>query len=204
MNKFLKDEHCEASELPALKPVLQGWLEAQRDYAKMVPGDYAWHYRERTCIGFLAAGVWRAGGIALEEWGTEKGPKAKRHKGRCDLWIFRRDRYDFHIEAKHRWSRATGKPNKQLGYIEAALAHATTDAAALTCPRKNQLGILFLAPYYPHGKQAGMGDHIATWLEGVDSIPHSAIAWVFRDRQGLRASSDAVGPGLVLIARTTK
>ena len=204
MNKFLKHEHCEASEIPALKPVLQGWLETQRDYAKMVTGDYSWNYRERTCIGFLAAGVWRSGGVALEEWRTEKGPKAERRQGRCDLWMFRRGRYDLHIEAKHMWSRATGKPKKELDYIEAALSRATTDAAALTCPRKNQLGILFLAPFYPPGKQAGMAGHLATWLKGIYSIPHSAIAWVFGDMQGLRASSSNICPGLVLIARTTK
>ncbi len=207
MNKFLKDEHCEASEIPALKPVLQGWLEAQRDYAKMLRGvDYSCHYGERPCIGFLAQGAWRSGGVALEEWRTEKGPKAKRRQGRCDLWIFRHDRYEFHIEAKHMWQPATVKPKKQLSSIEAALSDATRDAASLTCARKIQLGILFLAPYYTPTKQAGMAAHIASWLEGIYSIPHSAIAWAFRNRKGLSISRDEeeIVPGLVLIARTTK
>jgi hypothetical protein len=204
LKAFLKDDYSEARGVPALKPILQSWIDVQRHYSKAVAGDCSWYYRERTCIGFLAASVWRVGGVALEEWATEKGVKAKRRQGRCDLWIFRHARYNFHVEAKHMWSRATGKDDRERTFIERELSRATSDARALTCPRKNQLGILFVAPFYPPGKHTGMAEHVAEWLEGIYSIPHSAIAWIFRDRRGLRPSRGNVGPGLVLIARTTK
>jgi len=200
MKNFLKDEYCEANGIPELIPVLQSWITAQRDYVKAVVDDHPWNYGERSSVGFLAAGVWRSGGVALEEWQTEKGSKAKCRQGRCDLWVFRPQQYDFHIEAKYMRSRATGKPVKERTYIERALLNATTDAQALTCPRKNQLGILFVAPFYPTGKHEGMHEHITMWLKDIYAIPHSAIAWII-NRKGLRPSPGNVCPGLVLIAR---
>jgi hypothetical protein len=203
LNRFFADEYYE-TKIPALRGILRAWIDVQRDYSKAVVGDYSWNYRERTCIGFLAGAVWRSGGVALEEWLTKKGSKVEQQRGRCDLWIYRRDRYDFHIEAKHMWSRATGKRSSELGYIERELSRAVADSNRLSCPRKLRLGLLFIAPFYPIGKQREMSDHMANWLKDIYSIPHSAIAWCFRDRRTLRAGRWQVGPGIVLLARRPK
>src|SRR2546422_15947 len=48
-----------------------------------------------------------------------------------------------------------------------------------------------------------MSDHVAKWLRGVYSIPHSAIARHFRDRRTLRGGRWSQFPGIILLARTT-
>ena len=204
MNKFLRDEYYEAHDIPALKPVLAKWIAVQREYTRQIGDDFAWNYRERTSIGFLAAAAWKAGGVALEEWRTEKGPRNDPRKGRCDLYIYRR-RQSFHIEAKHMWSCATGKQPNAISYIERQLKRAVADAKLLQCPRKEKLGLLFVAPFYSARKQTHMTDHIATWLKGIYEIPHSAIAWLFLDRRKLKSHPKSnVVPGIVLIVRYTK
>jgi len=201
MNKFLKDEYYEA-DCPALKAILKQWIEVQREYTRQMGDDYSWNYSERASTGFLAVAAWQSGGVALEEWRTEKGPKNDPRKGRCDLYIYH-SKQSFHIEAKHMWSRATGKQPKEVSYIERQLTKAVVDAKALQCPRDEKLGILFLAPFYPIGKQTDMTIHVATWLKGIYEIPHSGIAWLFLDRQTLKANSKSdVVPGIVLIARS--
>ena len=205
MNKFWKNEQSEAEGRPALKPVLKGWIKALRDYEKATEGDYAWNYTERACIGFLAAGAWLSGGVALEEWRTEKlgiDVKAKNRNGRCDLWIYKRGQYDFHIEAKHMWSLATRSEEKLIPRINKALDRATDDARRLTCEDSDQkLGILFLAPFFPQGEQDCMNEGIASWLECITKVKHDAIGWVFSDRKTLPKRNGNIAPGLVVIVR---
>ncbi|MFN2541658.1 MAG: hypothetical protein ABR514_05750 [Chthoniobacterales bacterium] len=201
MKRYSQDEYCSAPGIPGFMPLLKAWLATLRDYTSATGDDYAWHYHERAFVGFLAAAVWRMGGVALEEWRTDKGPSANPRKGRCDLYLYRRRHYEFQIEAKHMWSRATSRQG--TGAIEEKLTRAVTAANDLQCPRKQKIGILFVAPYYPIGKQRGMTEHIATWLESIWSVQHSAIAWLFRDRHSLRPSTRYnFCPGIVLLART--
>ena len=204
MSTFLKDEYCEAPEIPTFLPALQGWIDAERDYANFGVDDYPWYYSERPCVGFLAAGVWRSGGVALEEWAAEKGSEGGQWPGRCDLWAGCKDQYNFNIEAKHMASTATDPIETQLINIESKLARAAKEASTHNGRPESQLGVLFVAPVYPPGRQEDIRKHIATWLEGIYSIRHSAIAWIFRDRQELRPIEKDLLPGLVLIARTNK
>ena len=206
MKRFLRNQYCESRGVPSLRPILHSWIKIQLHYSTAVRGDCSWYYRERTCIGFLAAAVWQARGVAREEWQTEKGSKARRRQGRCDLWIFRPKRYEFHVEAKHMWLCATSSPNKQRQRIEDALHRATDDAQRLICSRKQRLSILFIAPYIPRHKLNKMAEHLLGCRKVVDSIPHDAIAWTFQDRSQLRLirGEENVGIGLVLIARQAK
>ena len=206
MNLFYKDEHCEAPEIPSLVPVLQGWIDTQRAYLKACPDDDPpWHYRERSCIGFLAAGAWRSGGVAIEEWLTERLSESGRSSGRGDLWIRCRDQNSFCIEAKRMRPNPNvmGNLDKQLVEMESKLSHAVIDVGTHerhSCEK--QLGVLFVAPAYPNGPQEGIDESLATWLEGIYSLPHSAIAWIFPNRAELQPTSHSTIPGIVLIART--
>lgn len=202
MNRYLQDEFYEARDIPPFKLVLKKWIAVQRKYAQQTKNDYSWNHSERASTGFLAVAAWNAGGVALEEWHANKGPLKKPRKGRCDIYIdFRKQR--FHIEAKHMWSRATGKWEKERIYIERRLNAAVADAKDLQCLSHEKMAVLFIAPFYPAGKQAEMSSHIATWLEGIYSIPHSAIAWLFLERHKLRRHrTKNVLPGIVIIVRS--
>jgi hypothetical protein len=204
MKRHLKDSFIDAGSLPLLKPILQNWISVQLDYANaMEHKDYAWWYRERTCVGFLSAAVWRSGGVTLEEWQTKKGPKEQSKHGRCDLYICHSGK-ELYVEAKHMYSRARGKTERELGYIQRKLDDAVADARRLQCKRCLQLGILFVAPFYPPGKQEGLVEHIAKWLKDVESVPHDAMAWLYQPRHTIKTDhNEWVSPGIVLLARST-
>ena len=213
MNRYQKDSFVDAGSFPLLKRILTQWIEHQRRYTAAMHGeDYPWYYRERTCIGFLAAAAWSCGCVVLEEWHTEKrvralskAKKPKLRKGRSDLYIHHPSQELF-IESKYALSRATGNPDRELGYIKGHLTRATSDCGFLDCHVKHQLGIVFLVPFYPAQKRDGMSDHLAGWLRQVcDEVPHSAAAWLFLDRTGKTFSAgDDAWPGIVLLARSPK
>ena len=206
MKQYRKDSFIDAGSLPALKPILRSWIDVQLAYEHaMGHDDRAWSYRERTCVGFLSAAAWQCGGVTLEEWRTEKGPKKQTRHGRCDLYICRRNQ-EFFIEAKHMYSRATGRSERELTYIARQLDRAVGDASVLQCERSTQLGVLFVAPYYPAGKHPDSFDeHISEWLQGVATVPHSAMAWLYQPRHKLHGEQAMhISPGIVLLARTPK
>lgn len=203
MKNINKDAFSEAKQIPKFKSVLDGWLNVQRQYIEESGDDDSerdapWYHRERASVGFLAAGAWQAKGVALEEWHTDKGAKDKPKKGRCDLWLYnKRTKLELFIEAKFMYSRATGNRDKEIGYIEKKLTEAASDAKKLQCPESQKLGILFLVPSYPIGRQSDISEHLPEWLSDVYSIKHAAIAWLFPARDLGRPHL----PGIVLIAR---
>lgn len=196
---------AEARRCPNLKAILEGWIEAQKEYAAQLEHeDVAWHYQERSCVGFLAAGAWRSHGIALEEWHTRKGPRLKPWNGRCDLWILR-DKEEFFVEAKHCWVNARRKNWEPL--LKAELNNAAHAASHNSCKRGHRkLGILFVVPCYDAGERSNAGEHLTEWLDDVrKKIPHDAIAWLRLSNKTL-AHSRALraNPGVLLLARAAK
>ncbi len=98
----------------------------------MANEDQAWWYHERPCIGFLSAAVWQCEGVTLEEWRTDKVTKAGSRKGRCDLYVCRRRR-QFFIEAKHTYSDATGRSDRELRSIRRKLKRAVLNSMKPLC-----------------------------------------------------------------------
>jgi len=207
MSHYQKDSFFDAKKLPALQGILESWITVQSDYqCAMNNEDHAWNYRERACVGFLAAAVWKCkegNGVALEEWHTQKGPKSKPSNGqcRCDLYVYHGGR-EFFIEAKHMRSRATGNREKEMGYISTHLETAVRDAKRLQCESGQQkLGVLFIVPFYPPGKHPeNFDEHISGWLEDVARIPHSAMAWLFHRPENIRPKRhETICPGIVIL-----
>lgn len=93
------------AKLPGWERLLPAWIRIHAAYTDaFVPqdGELSLYYRERPQIGFLAAAAFAAGGVALEEWGTEKNEGY----GRNDLWVRlcpQTEAEDYTIEAKHGW-----------------------------------------------------------------------------------------------------
>jgi hypothetical protein len=130
--------------------LLIGWVKAQEQYAEQLSYcDFAHYYSERPHVGFLAAGVWLSGGVALEEWKTEKSKERKKSYGRCDLWFsLVRDR-PHHLEAKHRWLTFKGDERKIADRLCECMEDAIYAARKLRTgnePRVAVLSVGFIAP----------------------------------------------------------
>jgi hypothetical protein len=79
------------------------WRDMLEAYSHAA-GDQGWTWNERPQVGFLAAAVWRAGGVALTEYGVTKQALADRRRrcsGRGDLWA-QVGGASHLIEAKHK------------------------------------------------------------------------------------------------------
>ena len=210
MKHYKKIEHSDAKNIPALKLILTGWIAALKDYNKVHDGKYpefAWWYHERACIGFLAAAAWRSGGVALEEWVTNKGEKTAPRKGRSDLYVKKPQTYEFHIEAKRTWVSVTSKNAMQ--HLQKELARANVDCGQLQNPKRDErLAVLFVSPYFVPGKQENMRAQLSHWLEQFENeFSHCAIAWLFdgaslEPKKGQKA--EKVHPGIVMLAARWK
>jgi hypothetical protein len=189
----------------ALQDILQKWLITQSRYAGKVKGDYSWNYRERTCIGFLAAATWLSGGVALEEWKTEK--KKGRHTcyGRCDLWI-RHMRTDFFIEAKHSHvAFQHGRHNDAVSYLKKRLRVAVKDAKKqpVDCSsRVKRLGVLFVGAKFYSKDAESLTRTRAAGLKKLYDLPHSAMAWLFEPPQSKKKPRRSCG--IIVIAKEVK
>lgn len=91
--------------LPGFGRLLESWLDVHRRYCAGASLDHPWAYDERPQIGLLSNAAVLIGGIALEEWGTEKiFDQDKKSYGRNDLWLRLRPsskENDYSIESKY-------------------------------------------------------------------------------------------------------
>jgi|HubBroStandDraft_6_1064221.scaffolds.fasta_scaffold859406_1 hypothetical protein len=198
---YFSRHHCDSKNDPEISDVLEYWLKAQCKYAKRVKGDtaFGWHYRERTCIGFLAAGVWLMGDVALEEFGSNKRNKEKKASyGRCDLWMRLGGNRAFFIEARHLRSLISRSQRSRLkAGIEKKLDAAEYEVGRVYCQKKLRRAFLFITPYFPAGHQSQRDEALSEWLKAITSVEHHAIAWLFPKR-GLRCPRF---PGIVVLVR---
>ncbi|MDB6063936.1 MAG: hypothetical protein JWR26_144 [Pedosphaera sp.] len=201
---FEKDKFWKAKER-SLQDILQKWIAAQETYASKVEGDYSWNYRERSCIGFLAAATWLAEGVALEEWRTEKQREGGTGYGRCDLWI-RHNGQEYFIEAKHDHVTFRSGKHRNSGkvrQIKKRLRAATNDAKKhiVKCESSvKRLGVLFIGTKFRSKNSKSLLEQRATWLKKLNWIPHTAIAWLFLKPQ---SSEKKVweSRGIIMLAR---
>lgn len=101
------------------KNVLHRYSDAT--YTRDLGSDEGWTYGERPQVGFLAAAIWKAGGVAIEEYEAQKkgvDDLRFRYRGRADLWGTVGE-YSYSLEAKHKEVRldTSGTLNTFLGQM---------------------------------------------------------------------------------------
>lgn len=196
----MKREFEDAPGVPGFKPVLRQWRKAIGRYNSQMGDDFAWHYHERACIGFLAAAAWLAGGVALEEWREDKHAGAERRKGRCDLYLYSAP-CDLFIEAKHLWLPIGTDPKRSAAAVNRVAGMASRAAKELRCGRnQRRLGVAFVTPVIRASDKRVMTQTLDTFLTELLSVNYPAIAWTFDERLLLPGSRTDVRPGTILVA----
>ncbi len=197
----MKREFEASPGVPGFKPVLRHWRKAITRYNSQMGDDFAWHYHERACIGFLAAAAWLAGGVALEEWREEKHSGTERRKGRCDLYLYSAP-CDLFIEAKHIWLRLGADANRSAAAVDRVVGVASRAAKELRCGRTQQrLGVAFVTPIIRVGDRRDAIETLDALLTQLSSANYAAIAWTFDYRLLLPSVRQDVRPGTILVAR---
>jgi hypothetical protein len=174
-----------AAALPEFGPILKSWLELQVRYRRLSgQDDVTWIYGERASLSILAAAAWHSGGIALEEFSTDKKPIVKGSElpidtsahGRCDLFISIRGR-DFLIEAKPSWPSLRGEAKAR---VAKTLGVATADARRTsTYSGARRLAAVLVAPHLPRAHAADSTRLVRQFVTDLESFPGCAAAWFF-------------------------
>lgn len=165
-----------------LPDVWQKWQEVTSAYSDRHGNDDAfWWYRERTWIGFLAAAVWRLGGVALEEYACKKSG-GKLGKGRVDLY-FNLEHEGFIAEAKHVWMGRTQRKDGLVEFCKKGLQRSEKDV--LNVPGSERLlAVLFISPTVA-ADDSTKNDSLSALIENLkksrSDINFHAMAWVFPD-----------------------
>jgi hypothetical protein len=122
--------------------VLQRYLERTND----PKNDFPWLYSERSCVGMLSVAAWQAGGLGLEEWGTEKRRKGSSYRGRNDLYLQLGEGV-WYAEAKHAYINLDSDDTITKKKIKKTIVDSKQSAKLMKrVPKSQRLAITFLAP----------------------------------------------------------
>jgi hypothetical protein len=191
-----------SGSLRVLRPVFVAWFEIMEMYLESFDyKDCQWWYNERATLSSLAAAVWRAGGIALEEYCLEKGKKGDLWTGRCDLY-FRLKTQDFACEAKQLWCSIGRKGKPGLGNIKDVLSTACRDARVIGKNEGRRLGICFAIPYLPPSDKDIVDNQLLNWSKKLKGIDFDSIAWFFpKMARSMAIENGNVYPGVVMLIK---
>jgi len=201
-----KSYYGKVNSLSPLQNVLQEWINAIRRSGKeWLWKDVPWWYNEQACVSTLAAAVWNAGGIALEEYSINKGKERNPLSGRGDLYI-KIGRNEFVAEAKLLWPAASRNKATEIGLrLNLWLKEACDDVNNVRLESKERkLGIVFVAPYIPLSRKSEVDRIIDDWLKSVIKVKCSSLAWIFPLEARVIEHEDYIYPGVALLIREVK
>ena len=184
-----------------LSPILRKWISLNKAMAAAWKWEECpWWCNERASVSIFAAAVWKAGGIALEEFCDEKVYRRSRYKGRCDLYFKFRGK-EYTAEAKHIWSAAGPRSNGAISPIEEALRSASDDVKHVK-ETETKLSIVFAVPYFPKSCENELDLLLKKWRDQLLKISCYNMAWVF-PKKARRAliSKNEFYPGAAVILR---
>ena len=186
--------------LNPFKPIVMAWLQVLEDYANLsnvgteLPRDSAFGYSERPQVGFLAAAAWRAGGVALEEWGTRKGDETVQSYGRNDLWI-RLGAVEWSIEAKSALcdlGRDLGEERMSKDMAE-NLEQALKDSGKVQTDDKSRMAALFVSAVWHPSRRSDRAAAMDEWKNACKAVDADLTAFVLESGGG-----EPKWPGLAL------
>ncbi|MCI5145763.1 MAG: hypothetical protein D3923_09575 [Candidatus Electrothrix sp. AR3] len=197
------ESYVNSGTIGSLHPVLISWIKTINDYMDYfdIP-DSPWWYNERATLSLFAAAVWKAKGIALEEYATIKGKKNDSWAGRCDLFIGLPS-YQFACEAKQAWCPIGRTAQKGTENARKGLIDACKDARKLEKTEGRRLGICFAVPYLPKRDSEILEEQLENWLKYIRGLECSSIAWTFpqKTRRKIVTEEGYYFPGVVAIIK---
>ena len=201
-----------------LRRPCEGWIESMVEYHATIRARYAgvddwpFWYGERPLTGFLAAGIREAGGVAIEEFSTNK--RAHQSDGNDRAYLGRGDPYycigkhDANIEFKLD-DLGIGATHEGSSFIARKKWEATLgDARDGHTPGIPSLGGLFLRTYIGKGRDPDFYRlNLASALESAwNALQPDALAWWCPIDRALRSdkSTKNLIVGVVLLMKHAK
>lgn len=204
--KYAYGAEIKNKRLSSLEELLKEWTVVIEDFCNHLGDDDApYWYNERTTLGTFAGAIWRAKGLALEEYGDTKKYRKQRWEGRVDLYFSLNEEH-YVVEAKQKWLflnvNKTSKNIKDEADrpLQQAIGDVKSDALHGGCP----LGILFIVPIIRKDQLNRADGLLQTFFEGIGMVDYDMLAWQFPDIARNLDYNNAIYPGIVLLAKTLK
>lgn len=198
------ESYINSGTIRSLHPILKSWINTNLEYLEYfdIP-DCSWWYNERASLSSFAAAVWKANGIALEEYAIDKGKEHELWSGRCDLFIGLPS-YQFACEAKQAWCPIGRTAKNGIVNLKKGLTEACQDARKLPKEEGRRLGICFAVPYLPPRDNEFIEEQLEHWLNSIcNSVNYDSIAWLFprEIRWNMKTANGIYYPGIVVIIK---
>ena len=191
-------------KLSGLHEILRQWIKLIGDSS--TEKDALYWYNERATVSTFAGAIWRAGGLALEEYRTIKRHGKTKWEGRSDLW-FRWKNADYVVEAKLCWlSLNKGTTERNIDdAVNKKLKEAEQDVVCSHREgRPHRLGFVFVVPEIPKQDKRKTDKLLMTFLKRLRKIDFCLSAWNFPKITGKLEADNKIYPGVALIAESHK
>ena len=196
--------------LPGFNKLLREWIsviDRLRQEWEEDP-DFPWWYNERACVGTFAAAVWLCGGLAFEEYLSEKvkdraklAKSQKKSPGRTDLY-FSYHGNEYIVEAKQCWPKleSSKSPAKK---IKQKLDDATKAAMEVYENYGTRLAMVFAVPRALQSSQGNLFSLMENWMSKVSTVEnsYSARAFFFLESDIKAKDEDWIYPGVGLFIK---
>ena len=192
-----------------LVPAIEGWIKAHIEYAELHKNsDVAYYFNERANISMLAAGAWKSGAVALEEFSARKGEGADERHGRVDLYIAT-EKWGAELEAKHEWMNFALDDEQFASRVSQTLENAESDALRVS-GSDHRYACAFFVPSvhvrqydeYASDPEAMLQTQLQKYL--AQKGPH-AWAWCFPEvARQFRNAANTYYPGVVMALTRVK
>lgn len=196
------DKFINSGSIRSLYPLLEKWIIVVNKYIKICNfQDCQWWHTERALFSSLSAAAWQSGAIAIEEYCVEKGRKSELWPGQCDLYI-NTGHQEFACEGKLIWTAIGRQSTKKLNDVKLGLDSACADARKLNKEEGRRLGVCFAVPYLPPSDKGYFNQCIYRWLEQIENLDYSSVAWVFPKKiRTIKGYDDRFYPGVALLIK---
>ena len=148
--------------------------------------DVPWWYNERASLSLFAGAIWKAGGIAFEEFSSEREhlpsedlTEVVLQRGRIDLYFSYRGE-EFVAEAKQCWPRIGRRAQSAQAEIEYALQQAVAAVQTAQEVYGQRLAIVFASPYFPQAELQEAHACLTKWQQAVAGVACDckAVYWL--------------------------
>ena len=188
-------------KLHPIRKVFDSWININIEYSERYQyTDCLFWYNERSNVGALAGAIWRIGGVALEEYSSEKQVNTddRVYQGRRDLYFeYNSNRYL--CEAKIKWLKCSKNDTKSLSEINYELAKARTDTENSLrggTGAEAGLAIVFVVPYCPTESNAGQSAILESITQNTD---YDLVAYLKYEQVNIKSDKNSYNQ-IILVA----
>jgi hypothetical protein len=165
-----------------IQRVLKEWRGAVKVWCDKLGGDdIPWWYNERSSVSILAVAIWKAGGVALEEYAADKGKKKKHWKGRGDLFI-KLNGQKYILEAKQKWVSLSARAQITKERLKSTVKAAKKAVLETRLNGGRRLACVFFVPYISIREKRLMNGRVGlliTVLKHMEKAYRVNTAWFF-------------------------